>query len=757
LFKDLIDTYNEMKGLLLHLDAECCPNINSFPKHLMLGAVGATLELGEKTDLRHSFYHSPVTTSDDENYERVIMLIKRFIEKVNKFKSHNGPVKITPSNLYVRLGNKAVPYYYNVDQPLLAQWNFEKTKTDRETYNLSYHTTNLAGDDYVQNPLNYNIDNYDFYRIEGHLGLPYETAVQNINDLKVKYGLPFDVAVLLLNKGEKRDDTLPSEPRKLSIEDLRKQLVSISDDISKERGDYKSTLFNLSKLDSDLKLLNRVAFATSESEKEVTIVKEDPRKEEISTELLSDFLERKSGLEHLAGVEPGGTFVLIAESETSNEIIADFSLPYLCCSKEKPNIPPIAVDDRVSCLRGETVIIPVLNNDYDADNDLLTVVKKSNPSHGTLVLNSDGTFSYTHNGSVNLLDSFTYCVNDGKDDSNIATVSIDVKSPPVAVNDHASTENGGSVNIAVKVNDYDLGNTPLTVHINTQPTHGTATLNSDGTIKYTHNGSTNLTDSFTYYINDGEFDSNIATVNITIAPPPCDAGMDVVFIFDYTGSMSDQIESAKAGAASIISTIDAQSGANDYRLGLVIADEYASATTSRYNSALAYTSLPLAQRIINTGAGGKYQWLTAMEVMSNNNVSSFTNQLGKLNNPSGGLSLGYGVNGPEPTDMALSRVVENNFAGAFRNNVAKYVIIITDITPGGNDDSANNLDVAEMNRLKNECLAKSIKVIVLGDGVNDQINGTYIWRELADGTGGSWNTSYNASAIQTAIINGCGG
>lgn len=336
LFKDLIDTYNEIKGLLLHLDAECCPSINSFPKHLMLGAVGATLELGEKTDLRHSFYHSPVTTSDDENYERVIMLIKRFIEKVNKFKSHNGPVKITPSNLYVRLGNKAVPYYYNVDQPLLAQWNFEKTKTDRETYNLSYHTTNLAGDDYVQNPLNYNIDNYDFYRIEGHLGLPYETAVQNINDLKVKYGLPFDVGVLLLNKGEKRDDNLPSEPRKLSIEDLRKQLVSISDDISKERGDSKSTLFNLSKLDSDLKLLNKAAFTAPGSDKEVVVVKEDPKKEEISTELLSDFLERKSGLEHLAGVERGGLFLLIAESEANNQVLADFSLPYLCCSKKDP-------------------------------------------------------------------------------------------------------------------------------------------------------------------------------------------------------------------------------------------------------------------------------------------------------------------------------------------------------------------------------------------------------------------------------------
>jgi hypothetical protein len=336
LLKDLIDTYNEIKGLILHLNAECCPSIASFPKHLMLGYAGGSLELGEYAAFRHGFYHSPITTQDDENYERLILLANRFVQKINGFQSYIGPVKITPSNLYVRLGEKAIPYYYNVDKTLLDKWNFEKTKTDRETYNLSYHTANLSSEDYIQNPLNYNIDNNDFYRIEGHLELPYETAVQNINDLKVKYGLAFDVSVLLLNNGKKTDDT-SEEPRKVSIEELRNKLLSISNEISKEAGDPKNALLNLSKLDSDLKLLNKAKFETpSGTSDDVTIVKEDPRKEEISTELLSDFLERKSGLEHLSGVEPGGTFVLIAESKANNQVIADFSLPYLCCSKKDP-------------------------------------------------------------------------------------------------------------------------------------------------------------------------------------------------------------------------------------------------------------------------------------------------------------------------------------------------------------------------------------------------------------------------------------
>ncbi|WP_336715282.1 PKD domain-containing protein [Chryseobacterium mucoviscidosis] len=336
LLKDLIDTYNEIKGLILHLNIECCPSVASFPKHLMLGYVGASLELGEYATFRHGFYHSPITTQDDENYERLMLLANRFVQKINGFQSYVGPIKITPSNLYVRLGEKAIPYYYNVDKTLLDKWNFEKTKTDRETYNLSYHTANLSSEDHVQNPLNYNIDNNDFYRIEGHLGLPYETAVQNINDLKVKYGLAFDVSVLLLNDGKKRDDA-SEEPRKVSIEELRNKLLSISNEISKEAGDPKNALLNLSKLDSDLRLLNKAKFETpSGSSDDVTIVKEDPRKEEIATELLSEFLERKSGLEHLSGVEPGGTFVLIAESKANNQVLADFSLSYVCCSKKDP-------------------------------------------------------------------------------------------------------------------------------------------------------------------------------------------------------------------------------------------------------------------------------------------------------------------------------------------------------------------------------------------------------------------------------------
>ena len=553
------------------------------------------------------------------------------------------------------------------------------------------------------------------------------------------------------------EEPIITDTTEISIADLRQQLLEVSDAfVSNAGADPQETLETIANLDYQLNLLNEVEALTKPSlTGGVTVVTQDSDDDEIESELLSEFMERHSGLEHFAGVEPGGTFILVHESENKGQVIADFSLPYLCCSKEIPNIPPIALNDSVSALQGGTVNIPVLGNDYDPDNNPLTVVIKTQPSYGTIVVNSDGTVTYTHDGSVNLVDSFTYCVNDGKDDSNIATVSIGVNSPPVALDDNVSTAIGGVINILVLDNDYDLGNTPLTTIIKTLPSNGTIVLNANGTVTYTHDGSDNLTDSFTYCVNDGTLDSNIATVSISIAPPPCDSGMDVVFILDYTGSMGSQIEAAKTGAANIVSTIQAQSAPNDYRLGLVIADEYNSGTNSSYDDKPDYINLPAGQKYVDSGNGSVYQWITAMEVMSANNQSSFTEQLNKLNNPTTGLPLGAGGSIPEPTDVAISRVAEFNLAGAFRNDVARYIIMITDASPGGDDGAFNNTDVNELNRLKQYCVSNSIKVIVLGNGVNTELGGVFPWKNLATGTGGSWSTSYDATTIQSEIINGC--
>ncbi len=72
-------------------------------------------------------------------------------------------------------------------------------------------------------------------------------------------------------------------------------------------------------------------------------------------------------------------------------------------------------------------------NDTDVDGDALTAAVVAGPSHGTLVLNANGSLSYTPAANYHGSDSFTYKANDGTADSNVATVSLTV----TAVNDAA--------------------------------------------------------------------------------------------------------------------------------------------------------------------------------------------------------------------------------------------------------------------------------------------------------------------------------
>jgi hypothetical protein len=80
------------------------------------------------------------------------------------------------------------------------------------------------------------------------------------------------------------------------------------------------------------------------------------------------------------------------------------------------NTPPTAVDDSYST--DEDVILNmaapgVLGNDSDADLDPLSAVLNTDVSNGNLILNTDGSFSYTPNANFNGSDSFTYTANDG--------------------------------------------------------------------------------------------------------------------------------------------------------------------------------------------------------------------------------------------------------------------------------------------------------------------------------------------------------
>jgi gliding motility-associated-like protein len=158
----------------------------------------------------------------------------------------------------------------------------------------------------------------------------------------------------------------------------------------------------------------------------------------------------------------------------------------------------------------------------DPDGDALTFTKGTDPAHGTVVVNADGSYTYTPAAGYSGADNFTVVISDGK--GGTATVSVNITvtvkpDVPVAVDDKTGTKANTPVTTDVLENDR-AGNSTLdegAVEIIIQPAHGTVKVNEDGTIVYTPDPGYTGEDAFTYRVANvtGQF-SNAATVSITI-------------------------------------------------------------------------------------------------------------------------------------------------------------------------------------------------------------------------------------------------
>ncbi len=107
----------------------------------------------------------------------------------------------------------------------------------------------------------------------------------------------------------------------------------------------------------------------------------------------------------------------------------------------------------------ENVGSSVLNNDTDVDGDPLTAILVTDVSNGTLVLNADGTFTYTPDPNFSGVDSFTYKANDGTAESNTVTVTLNV----TPVNDApVITSDGGGATATVNAQENQTSVTTVT-------------------------------------------------------------------------------------------------------------------------------------------------------------------------------------------------------------------------------------------------------------------------------------------------------
>jgi VCBS repeat-containing protein len=153
----------------------------------------------------------------------------------------------------------------------------------------------------------------------------------------------------------------------------------------------------------------------------------------------------------------------------------------------------------------------------DVDGDSLTFAKVGEPSHGTVSVGTDGSYTYTPEANYNGADSFTFKVNDGALDSSAATVNVTVNAQndaPVAtalsVTTNEDTATSGTLQGA------DVDGDSLTFAKVGEPSHGTVSVGTDGSYTYTPEANYNGADSFTFKVSDGALESVATSVEISV-------------------------------------------------------------------------------------------------------------------------------------------------------------------------------------------------------------------------------------------------
>lgn len=344
---------------------------------IILGSVGAPA-----TTDPYRYYHRSITQADTYKYQleklqrlnkRIIAIINQFFHVasalVTKIGATSAAVKIIPSAEFsMPLGDKAIPYYYNVDgvNDLLKYWRAHAPESHIDHINNYY----LA----PQVPFTtQSIVDKNFFRIEGHLGLSFNDALSKVSSLISAHDLPVKVIAVNLKKPT-------SPPIKGLWDNFRDKYKKFTDDLQTAKINYKTQVPVVNYMWQDFnqwsykdttavqKVLNDVsavmkpietykkagtqaekdkiatnwAFSKLEKAQQTTIgntiiiadllkarqdlevaIKTTPPSDVVT---IADFF----GLEYLGGVYKGGTFILLHDGA---KVVGDCSLPYFVNEK----------------------------------------------------------------------------------------------------------------------------------------------------------------------------------------------------------------------------------------------------------------------------------------------------------------------------------------------------------------------------------------------------------------------------------------
>jgi VCBS repeat-containing protein len=204
--------------------------------------------------------------------------------------------------------------------------------------------------------------------------------------------------------------------------------------------------------------------------------------------------------------------------------------------------PPVAGNDSTSVAEDSgATAVDVLANDTDPDGDPLTITSVTQGANGAVALAAGGSgLTYTPNANFAGNDSFTYTISDGTAVAT-ATVSVSVSAvndKPTANDDTATVFEAVASTIDVLANDttIEAGET-LSIKSVTQPQNGTVTI-SGAVVRYTPAVGVSGADRFTYTIQDGNGETDTASVTVTVVGKPTITVTDVEVVEGNIGVTS---------------------------------------------------------------------------------------------------------------------------------------------------------------------------------------------------------------------------
>jgi uncharacterized protein YegL len=469
----------------------------------------------------------------------------------------------------------------------------------------------------------------------------------------------------------------------------------------------------------------------------------------------------------------GGTIVIAADGSYTYTPAANFngvdSVEYtvtdgefsdvgmLTINVSPANDAPVAVDDTVNAVE-DTIFSSTIDldaNDYDIDGDDLTVVAGTydTTQGGTIVIASDGSYTYTPAANFNGVDSVDYTVTDGEL-SDVGMLTINVSPANDAPSILVSTENGDVLESGIETigSDPDLGDRtadgtftigdvdglddissitiaghPFTVTEadsfagvvgqTVSTTYGEVTINSyngNGVFAYTYeltNPTSNpvAQDSFSVAVSDGTASATgIITMNIVDdAPIAYDNSVtllegtttgsvtNLLFMLDVSGSMAgSNLAALKASSIALLEAYQANGGFNV---------QFVTFDTEGHAATVVYSDLGAAATYINSlSAGGWTNYedavndsIVAWDIYKGSNPSvNSTNSVAYFISD-GEPNVGDEYNITDPSGLNWNGYVDNNFSKAIAVGMGSNPPSDPDLkiiahTPGGPSGDADD-------------------------------------------------------------------